>query len=672
MERELRVKEDSIETSGIKKDYKEAIVEYIWNGFDAYATNVEVSYKENKLGGVESITISDNGTGISSNNLENTFDAFLSSEKKVNTNLIDSIHGSKGKGRFSFLGFANNCKWETIYNINGQNYMFSIEISSEKKNKYICTEPIKTNQKVTGTNVTIYNIESLLGEQMRDKELEQFILQNFAWYLYLKKNKNYHLVLNGKEINYKDFVSEELTQDYEEIIGEEKFDIYFINWKDDVKSKYFFHMLDLENNQKYMKHTNYNNNGIGFVHSVYVTSNYFKDFEIYNTNEIDGQMNIANKKNEKDLVYKQLIEKLNKIVTEKYKEFVRKKSNDLIKSFENDKIFPEFSNDIVGKYRKRELENVVKEVYCAQPKIFKGASKQQKQIIVHFLGLLLDSDERENVLSIIENITKLSKEERDNLASTLKKTSLSCIVDLIKMLDWRSEVIESLKSLVFDFDEYTNERNHIQKIMEQNYWIFGEEYYMVTADKPFEKALSEYLYKLDGYKNIQEYKIDNPQKNRRMDIFLAGKRPLMVHQNSTIKEENIILELKAPKVVIGAEIFRQIEDYMELIRNQPQFNSSSRQWKFYAISNEVDNFIKGKYEEYVDRGYPFLVKSVKNYQIFIMTWDDVFKNFEYRYNFIYDKLKLNKESIEKQLIKSEPSRELVDKITEDINGRKIV
>ena len=157
-----------------------------------------------------------------------------------------------------------------------------------------------------------------------------------------------------------------------------------------------------------------------------------------------------------------------------------------------------------------------------------------------------------------------------------------------------------------------------------------------------------------------------------MDIFMCAKRPLDVYQNSSIKEENIILELKAPTVPIGAEIFQQIESYMEIIRKEPQFNSSLREWKFYAISNEVSDFIKGKYEENEAKGQPFLVKALRNYKIFIMTWDDVFKNFEHKHRFLYDKLIIDKEKLEEQFEKQDKSREGANKLTEDINKRAIV
>ena len=41
----LSVKSKSVETSGIPRDYKEALCEYVWNGFEANATTIStVSY----------------------------------------------------------------------------------------------------------------------------------------------------------------------------------------------------------------------------------------------------------------------------------------------------------------------------------------------------------------------------------------------------------------------------------------------------------------------------------------------------------------------------------------------------------------------------------------------------------------------------------------------------
>lgn len=42
----LSVKNQSIETSGITSDYKEALCEFIWNGLEANATEIDMNYRK--------------------------------------------------------------------------------------------------------------------------------------------------------------------------------------------------------------------------------------------------------------------------------------------------------------------------------------------------------------------------------------------------------------------------------------------------------------------------------------------------------------------------------------------------------------------------------------------------------------------------------------------------
>lgn len=96
-----------ITVPGIKKalsryDARQAIAEYIWNGFDAQATCVEISYHSNELGGLSSLTITDNGYGIPREKLNTKFVPFYESEKlsDQNTEKIQNsaIHGKNGVG----------------------------------------------------------------------------------------------------------------------------------------------------------------------------------------------------------------------------------------------------------------------------------------------------------------------------------------------------------------------------------------------------------------------------------------------------------------------------------------------------------------------------------------------------------------------------------------------
>ena len=73
MQLQLKVKNQSIESSGITNDYKEAICEYIWNGFEAHATQVNIGYTVNIASGIDQLTISDNGDGIIYDDIADTF-----------------------------------------------------------------------------------------------------------------------------------------------------------------------------------------------------------------------------------------------------------------------------------------------------------------------------------------------------------------------------------------------------------------------------------------------------------------------------------------------------------------------------------------------------------------------------------------------------------------------
>ena len=53
-----------------------------------------------------------------------------------------------------------------------------------------------------------------------------------------------------------------------------------------------------------------------------------------------------------------------------------------------------------------------------------------------------------------------------------------------------------------------NEVDHLQTMIEKHYWLFGEEYSLVTAEEPnFEEALRRYLYILKKKKKRLRWKL---------------------------------------------------------------------------------------------------------------------------------------------------------------------
>jgi hypothetical protein len=665
----LSVKSQSVETSGITKDYKEALCEYIWNGFEANATRVELSFVSNELGGVAEVIIRDNGDGIDYFTLEDTFGAFLASQKSGLSLQLKS-KANKGKGRFSFLAFASNAKWETVCKGEKHNLTFSMLLDNVNKNECEVTEPSDTNDD-TGTDVTITGIDALKMDEVSYEALEEPLLQVFAWYLYLNKNRNITLVIDGTEVDYSTYINADMSLTKTIEIEKISFIVTLIVWAERIKENFCTYYLDDNSTVCGKDTTTFNRNTVNFNHSVFVKSSFFNSKSGVSLTDVSNEeysQTAVEPIEEENAILHKLKKAIQDIISKSLSEHMSSQADRAVQDMIERKSFPVFSTDVYGEIRKHDLVTVTKELYRLDSRIFYKLKPLQEKSFLGLLNLLLSSEERENVLSIVESIVDLSPQQRAAFASILKKTRLENIVTAIKFIEERFSVIEGLRALVFDNAKYANERDNIQKIIEQHYWLFGEQYHLVTADQRMQKALQEYLYILYGDAAPMPILEPSEEERRRMDVFACGVRKTENGFETPI-EENLIVELKAPEIVLSKKVLRQIEDYMDYIRKQPLFNSQYRRWKFIAVCREVDEDVKSRYTAEEAYGKKGLVTKIDNYEVYALTWDDVFKSFDLSHGFILDKLRTDRVAIADELKKEiviQPSKAAADQLTDKI------
>ena len=428
---------------------------------------------------------------------------------------------------------------------------------------------------------------------------------------------------------------------------------------------YFF---DSESVLKTKDTTSFNRNTINFNHSVYVKSNFFDSHDNTAEEYGDPQVNLFVTESDKK-IFGKLRKEIQAIIEKKISIYLSDKAEEIVNEMENERdTFPHFSDDMYDQMRKKNLKRVAKEIYKIEPLIFFKLKPIQEKSLLGLLNLLLSSEERENVLTIVEQVVDLTPKQRSEFSNMLKKTSLENIIDTIKYLEERFKVIEALRAIVYDFNKFTNERDHIQKLVEKHFWLFGEQYNLASADQRMRKELEEYLNILYGEADIKAGLNPDAENERRMDIFLCDNR--MVETSfGTLEEENVIVELKAPKVVLTKKVYRQIEDYMDYVRRQPAFNGVSRRWKFIAVCTEVDENVKSRYKTFEDKGKVGLVNQVENYEVYALTWDDVIKSFELKYQPLLEKLKYDREQVANELMMEsaqKEGREKVEALTEAV------
>jgi len=637
-------------------NFYKSISEFIWNGFDAKASVVELSYEivqNRNEGRFRKLEIKDNGFGINHDRLENTFEPIFDSEKISNDdseNHHSTTHGKNGVGRLTFFTFSNFAKWYTVYNKDGTNYEYENEIDATKLNFFSGVEQtIKETKKETGTTVIFSGFFNLEKNPEMENSLLNHLRNEFCWFLELNKSKGYHLIINGKDLDYSNLLEETETFDITHPESGESFRVRYIRWAISLKNEYSrFYYLDEKNNEVWKETTKLNNQGDDFYHSLYISSKYFESFN-FNSKEDSPQKGLSGGVRS-DKIYKYFSDEIYKFLRRKRKPFLKIHSKKIVEDYKNEGIIIVDEKDPFEVIQADELETVFREVYELQPKFFTKLNNEQKRIFVGFLKLLLKSDEREQLLGVIDSIIELDFTERKELSEILKVNKLNRIVKTINLINDRYKTVEILRQLVFNKSLKANERDHLQKVIEENYWLFGEQYHLVSKDEGFQRALEEYTYLLDGEKSKPKFTGNNIRK--RMDIFLCRRR------KNTDNIKNVIVELKSPSVNLGSEELLQVVKYKTTILNDSQFNSNIALWDFILVGNQIDSYIEDQIENAKIHGEKSLVYKVENFKIYVKTWSGIFDEFEIAHEFLNQKLKLDKDKLIWELASAEEGVEL--------------
>lgn len=654
MSRVVKIKSKGIKNVLSPYQISKAIAEYIWNGFDAEANQVVVDYQSRSNGNIRKLIIKDNGNGIPFEELDNKFGPFHQSEK-IDDHQEKSFslpHGHKGIGRLTFFKFANSAIWSTVYEKDSKRYKYQISINSRDLDNYTVikseTDGIKILEKLTETNEatgTVVEFDGFVVVKERNRNVcEEFIdylKREFGWLMELFEHKQYKLIINGNQLDYMSIVGEKDVFEKETALDHIPLNVKYIRWNKLINKEYsYYYYLNSSGEEVYKETTKLNNQGDEFYHSVYVQSKLFDEFKFIPTPE-DASQKTLNFDKSSD-IFKELKNDLDQYLIKKRRPFLKEHSHEVLADFEKDISIlriDEDKDDELIKIQKEELREVVTELYEFEPKIFSKLNSEQKQIFIRLLKSLLDSNERENLIEIISEIVALSHEDRIELGKLLKTNQLTKIIKTIKFINHRYQVVGGLEQLIYNRSLNANERDHLQKVIEENTWLFGEKYNLVSADKSFHKALFKYIHILDGGASINDEQ-SQTIKNR-PDIFISQQQISSDHMH------NIIIELKHPKRKIGEKEISQVKKYMRIVQQEPRFNDHNAFWTFILIGTEFDTsgYIENEIQNMDRYGESGLILKVDNTSIYVNTWSQVINEFNKRHDFINKNLEIQKEQL---------------------------
>ncbi len=607
----LKINEKSIRTE--LKSYKDkpfdCLFEYVWNSFDAGATEVKLDFEipNQGIGYASNVQITDNGHGWDFDD-DATTNNFMSSTKNPRKNNT-LPKGQYGRGRYTFIWVS-----EKLYAFsNGKRLTLQHNTVIEKE---------ESDFSLIGTQINFEGITESFSDILLSDTLHQNLILEFGWFLL--ENEQYKIIINGNEVNTYDHIKdskEYFANSFPAKIKKEldnDFAAKIILWKEKPSEYSKFYFLNTSNTEILKQNTGLNKKSDDFWHSVYIKSSLFSSSDDIIEEEEEapqGNLSFADKKIIR--IKKQVIAFLKDELVKLRKPYLIIQSDSLVEELKEEKIFPDLPE--FGIYDEESYEELIKTIYTITPSLFVGKSKPEKKFICAAFAGLLSTQDDVLIKTILEQLQELTEDEKKDLLYILKRTTFSSIIKTIKEIDHRLEVIDKLKLLISEHEKETLEVKHLQKILDDNFWLFGEQYRLFSST---EGALKNVL--INYAKEV--LKIEDPElegsPNGEVDLFLTKHESI-----GETKQLNIIVEIKRASKKIGKKQYDQIERYMESIRNESICNGENQYWEFYLIGKDYDSHIEDKIDSsknhgLKERGLCYNIKDGK-FKIYVRKWSDL-------------------------------------------------
>lgn len=603
-----------------------AIAELVWNGFDAGSDRVQVFFDFNDMDGIESIRVRDSGQGIPITEIDKLFGNLGASWKKSAARVNGrALHGKNGKGRFKAFALGDWVEWNTTYRVGDKTYKYKITGRSLSLVDFVVTDPLEVIGHETGTEVLIQNTKQDF-RLLRDASAPIELAKIFG--AYLTQYPGLIFEHNGDKVDPKSVQKNEKKYSLGDVpLGDGRsanVDIAIVEWASPTDR--ILHLCDADGITLHDLAAGTQIRAPGFNFTAYVKSSLFRDLDSSN-----------------ELVLADLhpdVQAVLKVVRNKVKEHFRLRTLEnqgkVIERWKEEKIYPyEDAQDIgpVEQAERQVFDILAVNVQSYLPS-FDDADTKSKKFTFRLLAQAV-KENPDSIQKIISEVLGLKKDAQDDLAELLKKTSLSSIISSSKIVANRLDFLFGLHSLLFDKEtkKIFLERDQLHKILEQEAWIFHEEFGLAGSELRLEEVLNIYLEKLGKREDDPVAVVVEGDKAGRVDLMLQK-----VTQPRLGEYDYLVVELKRPSQKITSTVLSQIESYAIAVANDERFKNIKTKWTFIAISNEMDEHAERKATQR-DRPRGLVFDDSKlNITVWAKTWSQVIDDAKSKLQFVNKQL----------------------------------
>jgi hypothetical protein len=596
----------------------------IWNSLDADATKVEIKTAFDAVGSLKTIVVDDNGEGFSHEEALTHFNMYGGSWKSSGgaTSSGRPLHGFEGRGRFNAIALGRIADWDIVYqHSTTEKRHYRITVTSDDPKTAIVSEEEPT-KKQTGVRVTIS--EPHKQYQVFDIEHSRAaLLEVFA--RYLLDYRDVKILINGSSLD----ATDAFLDTYKEPIPDISYEgasypatVEVVEWRDiDARS------LQLATQEGVPLHHVSTKFHVAddFHFSAYLQSSLVTKLHK------EGVLPLT-----ADHAFSKAVDDARLFIKAISRKRAAAKARNIVEQWKSENSYP-FEGEAASPIE--EMERQVFEIVAvtASEHIdgFESGDAKTRTLHLRLLRTAIEKSPRELQI-IFSEVLKLPVKKQSELAELLRESNFESIVSAAKEVSDRWKTIQGIEQLVFtkDTKKRMKERSQLHRILNDNAWIFGNEYSLSVTDGSLTKALK-------AHKSVlgEDIAIDEPVKHisqERGIIDLMFSRAIKSHRPG--ETEHLVVELKAPRVKLGKDDTQQIEGYAFTVATDERFRGANTKWDFWLISNDMDDFVRIKTKQTQLPSGVIHQSSDPNITIWVKTWAQVFDENRARLKFFQDRL----------------------------------
>lgn len=626
------VEPDHLEKIATAKRPVLAIAELIWNALDADATKVDVEVLRNKTDGIELIRVTDNGHGITPERAEAGFGHLGGSWKKTakRTDGGRILHGKDGQGRFKAFGLGGSVMWRTRYKAGDEVREFSIAGTRTDLADVEVTEHVASKAKDTGTVVEVRQVTMHHRNLDDAEEVAKDLALRFA--LYLRACPGVSIQFDGVHVDMREAEDCCTERNLAPITLEsgETFPakLVVIEWKVDTERALFLcdpAGLVLDRVQPGIHEP-------GATFTAYLKSEAVAALE--------GQGALGLDELHADVRTLQAAAKVG--IRAHFRERRAREARGLIEQWKAERVYP-FEGEprsILERTEREVFDVVAKNVNDYLPN-FESSDARSKRFSLRLLKAVMESSP--SVWTrIIREVLELPADRAQDLADLLQRTTLTAIINASKTIANRLDFLSGLELLLFDptSKQQLLERAQLQKILEEQTWIFGEQFALTVADQSLNEVLAKHRERLGREPGAdREDEVELPDGGRGIvDLMLSR---CLIPQNDPESRHHLVIELKRPSQKITNKVLGQVEDYALAVAKDERFRDSRTTWEFWAVSNTIDDTARMRTTQ--SRRPKGLLTELDDpaIQVWAMPWSRILECARARLHFFQQRLELS-------------------------------